>query len=228
MRSYLNCWPLILRCGAKRGRLEFEPLARRIDHMTDWYRNTDWNEEIEAAFFAKLERARSQRDQYIVLQAHHLSQTHPEVALRLVEFYYQTRTEDFHDSRAAMIVSAAKFASGGYAEALDNYLKILSGEEAEKSIHVGSPIEFAFLTARFRSAMHYDAALEQLSSLEQPAENQFDPLFRYCAAVALIQHETGRDPATAKSMARMAMGIPQVVLDAYPDIVWRLRGITRN
>ncbi len=95
--------------------------------MTEWYRNTYWNDEIEAMFFAKLDKARSQRDQYIVLQAFHLSESHPKVALRLIDFYYETRTEDFHDGRADQVRASAQFALGGYAEALDNYLKLLKG-----------------------------------------------------------------------------------------------------
>ena len=154
--------------------------------MTEWYRNTDWNDEIEAMFFAKLDKARSQRDQYIVLQAFHLSQSHPKVALRLIDFYYETRTEDFHDGRADQVRASAQFALGGYVEALDNYLKLLKGQEANDDIYVGSPLEFAFLAARFRSDTHYDAALEQLAGIAHPSEKEPEPRFRYCAATALI------------------------------------------
>ncbi|KLI64926.1 hypothetical protein [Aurantiacibacter marinus] len=196
--------------------------------MTEWYRNTDWNEEIEAMFFAKLEKARSQRDQYIVLQAHHISQSHPKVALRLIDLYFDTRTDDFDDGRAHRVAAAAQFASGGYVQALDNYLKLLKGQEANEDIYVGSPLEFAFLTARFRSDGHYDAALEQLAGLEQPSEKEPEPRFRYCAASALITSETGRDPANALAMARSALDMPQEVLDVYSDVAWRLRGITRS
>lgn len=196
--------------------------------MTEWYRNTDWNDEIEAMFFAKLGKARSQRDQYIVLQGHHLSQSHPKVALRLIDFYYETRTEDFDDGRADRVRASAQFALGGYVEALDNYLKLLKGQEANEDIYVGSPLEFAFLAARFRSDTHYDAALEQLAGFAQPSSKEPEPRFRYCAASALITLEKGSDPANALAMARAALDLPQEVLDFYPDVVWRLRGVTRS
>ena len=196
--------------------------------MTEWYRNTDWNGEIEAMFFAKLDKARSQRDQYIVLQAHHLSQSHPKTALKLIEFYFETRTEDFHDGRANRVAAAAQFALGGYVEALDNYLKLLKGQEAKEDIYVGSPLEFAFLTARFRSHTHYVFALEQLASFEQPSQKEPEPRFRYCAASALITSETGSDPVNSLAMARAALDLPQEVLELYPDVVWRLRGVTRS
>lgn len=111
--------------------------------MTEWYRNSDWNDDIEADFFDKLSKARSQRDQYVVLQAHHLSQSHPNVALRLVDLYFDTRNDDFHDDRAHRVASSAYFALGGYVEALDNYLKILNDDDAERDLYVGSPLEFA-------------------------------------------------------------------------------------
>jgi hypothetical protein len=197
--------------------------------MPEWYRNTDWNDEIEAMFFDKLSRARSQRDQYIVIQALTLAASHPEVTLRLADFYFDTRTEDFHDDRARRAVTTAQFAMGGYAEALDNYLKILGGDEdAERDLYVGSPIEFAFLTARYRSAAHYVAALDQLSRITVPEEPAFDPRFRYLCASALLLAATGRDPARAVQDARTALDLPEVVTVQYPDLVWRLRGITRS
>ena len=196
--------------------------------MPEWYRNTDWNDEIEEAFFARLNRARSQRDQYIVLQALHLANSHPEVALRLVDFYFETRTDDFDDGRARRAASTAHFALGGYEKALDDYLKTLEGDAEEKAMHVSSPLDFAFLAARYRSAMHYPAALEQLSRIAAPDEPQFDPRFRYHAAEALLLSETGRDPARAARGARIALDQPEAVQAPYSDLIWRLRGITRR
>ena len=52
---------------------------------TDWFRNTDWNAENEKAFFEKLARSRTQRDQYLVIQALTLSKSHPQAALQLID-----------------------------------------------------------------------------------------------------------------------------------------------
>lgn len=52
----------------------------------DWFRNSNWNDAIETAFFAKLRRARS-KAQYLKIQACTLAEKHPEVALRLLDQY---------------------------------------------------------------------------------------------------------------------------------------------
>lgn len=196
--------------------------------MTEWYRNKDWNEDIEEMFFDKLSRARSQRDQYIVIQALSLAESKPDVALKLIDHYWETRTDDFHDDRARLAVSNAQFASGGYEKALDNYLAILEGEDGERDLYVGSPIRFAFLAARYRSAKHYQSALDQLESVSVPGPEMIDAHFTYHAAIALILAETGTDPARSLSSARSALSLPQEYIEQFLDVVWRLRGITRS
>ena len=46
----------------------------------DWYRNSDWDAEIEAAFEARLARSRSQKAQYLRIQGSILKEARPQVA----------------------------------------------------------------------------------------------------------------------------------------------------
>jgi len=62
--------------------------------VDDWYRNEAWNPDIEKAFFEKLSRARSQRDQYLAIQAIELAPHLPHAALKLVDHYFETRKSD--------------------------------------------------------------------------------------------------------------------------------------
>lgn len=196
--------------------------------MREWYRNTEWNDEIEKEFFARLSRARSQRDQYIVIQALTLAESFPKVALRLVDYYFDTRTEDFHDGRARMAAATAQFADGGYEEALDAFQEALEGQAADNGLLVTSPLAFAFLSARYRSARHYDLALAGLADLPVPDTGPPVTSFQYHAARALILHETGRDPAGAKRDAAIALGLPDEVTATFADVTWRLRGVVKR
>ncbi|MBE5074165.1 hypothetical protein IM511_07590 [Erythrobacteraceae bacterium E2-1 Yellow Sea] len=195
--------------------------------MADWYRNTDWNDEIEEQFFVKLARARSQRDQYIVLQALTLAESHPQVTLRLVDYYFGTRTDDFDDGRARMAASRANFALGGYEKALDDYLEGMADNGENQAIYVASPIQFAFMAARYRSQRHYLPALDALNGLEPP-DGQGELPFIYFAAYAMLLDETGKDPNGAQVLAEKALSQPQQWLDHFGELTWRLRGITRS
>ena len=50
----------------------------------DWFRNTDWDEEIESRFNEKLKRTRL-KAQFLRIQASTLSKRHPEVSLKLLD-----------------------------------------------------------------------------------------------------------------------------------------------
>lgn len=56
----------------------------------DWYRNERWGQEIEEDFFAKLKRSRSQKTQYVKIQAGYLIENYPEITLRLLNTLERT------------------------------------------------------------------------------------------------------------------------------------------
>ena len=76
----------------------------------DWYRNENWNASIEEHFYSKLKRTRTQRDQYLVIQALTLADTYPEVSLRLVNEYFESRKDQFDDIRA-LLAKANEYAN---------------------------------------------------------------------------------------------------------------------
>jgi len=94
----------------------------------DWYRNKDWNTEIEESFYKKLSRARTQRNQYLVIQALTLTDTHPNIALRLVDEYFESREELYEDVRALLARAEAYVSLGNQIETVAAYQAILARE----------------------------------------------------------------------------------------------------
>lgn len=64
----------------------------------EWFRNARWNESVERSFNEKLRRAR-RKEQYLRIQASTLACSHPEVALRLLDRYFEL-PDDFDHAQA--------------------------------------------------------------------------------------------------------------------------------
>ncbi|MCP4976588.1 MAG: hypothetical protein GY931_10540 [Maribacter sp.] len=128
----------------------------------DWYRNKEWNEEIENKFFAKLKRSRSQRDQYIVIQAGALNKIKPKVSLRLVDYYFETRKESFHDVSALLSRADALLELGEIDEAIEAYKCVLAAEEEFPSIKSNTYVEYPYIVATRQIEREYEFALETL------------------------------------------------------------------
>ena len=72
----------------------------------DWYRNEEWNEEIEEAFFVKLKRAR-RKEQYLRIQASIIAPIYPNIALSLLKQYF-TLDDNFDHAQAGYCLSYTK------------------------------------------------------------------------------------------------------------------------
>ncbi|MFT5137848.1 MAG: hypothetical protein ACI9VI_002579 [Candidatus Azotimanducaceae bacterium] len=94
---------------------------RKVLSSDDWYRNNKWNDEVEMLFYEKLKRARSQKYQYIVIQASYLTDSFPVISLRLIKEYFETRTDKFEDARAYWSQSLAFMAIGEMDMAMEGY-----------------------------------------------------------------------------------------------------------
>jgi len=155
---------------------------------TDWYRNKKWNEEIEAAFFTKLNRARSQRDQYLVIQALTLVKYHPEVSLRLVDHYFDIRKDDFDDMRALLARAEAYLELEKISEAMAAYREVLAREEEFPNHQSGTYVDYPYIVATRGIESEYENAI---NVLEQHVNRLTFPLdnFKWHAAKALIKND---------------------------------------
>ncbi|WP_404360517.1 hypothetical protein [Methylotuvimicrobium sp. KM1] len=167
----------------------------------DWYRNIDWNEEIEEAFFSKLKRARSQRDQYLVIQALTLTDVHPKVSLRLVDEYFGSRKDGFDDVRALLARAKSYLALDEIDNAIVAFRAILA-REAELQKHQSTTyVDYSYIVATRKIEKEYDNAVRVLN---ENVERLMFPVdcFKWHAAKALIQ-EDGKQATKALEAAQV-------------------------
>jgi tetratricopeptide (TPR) repeat protein len=149
----------------------------------DWFRNEEWNEEIETAFFAKLRRARD-KAQYLHIQAGTLASTHPNIALGLLEQYFQLG-DRFFRSPAHVTQAQAYLALGNVEYAIRAYEAALIAEEALPTVQTQAYLNLSFLVAMNGIEELYPRILELLVKFETrpafPVEH-----FQWHASKALI------------------------------------------
>lgn len=167
----------------------------------DWYRNKDWNPEIEAQFLARLKRARD-KAQYLRIQACTLARSHPKTALMLLEQYFGSG--DHFDRAQAYVDQAAAFlALGEIEKAFAAYELALAREQEYPNLLTQAYLEFPFLIATTGQSDKYERAIEILNQSRSrpmfPADR-----FKWHAAHALI-FAAAEDASAARQHARAAL-----------------------
>jgi tetratricopeptide (TPR) repeat protein len=132
----------------------------------DWYRNRHWDEAIEAAFFAKLARAR-QKSQYLRIQACLLAEQYPKAALRLLDLYFEMQASvephETIDQASAYGHKATAYLSLGDVEAaIASYESALAREAWFPNWRTQAYVDLPYLIATRRLRSHYDRALDIL------------------------------------------------------------------
>jgi hypothetical protein len=201
---------------------------------SEWFRNKLWSDEIERSFFSRLDRARTQRDQYLVIQAIELVESQPEITVRLVDIYFATRTVAFHDSRAFNAKAAALCAMGALEASVECYRSCLEAEASRSGVKTSAGVEYPYLVAIRRLREHYAHAL-QIAELDEVAF----PIarFKIHGARALILNDLAKvaEAAASAKKALATAGETQsefryhrqlgVVGDKYADVISQLRQI---
>ena len=171
----------------------------------DWYRNETWGPEVEREFFAKLSRARTQRDQYLVIQALSLVDKEPQVALRLIDQYFDTRTTEYDTLRALVVRAEAYVVLGDLTKAVEWYKAALRREDERPNNLSDTYIALPFLIAQSQLRDEYDYALELLIEHKERLTFPIDH-FRWQASCALILEAQGLSDL-ARDHARLAVQI---------------------
>lgn len=167
----------------------------------DWYRNRSWNSDIEKTFTERLRRARD-KSQYLRIQASYLAEVQPEVALRLLDGYFQLG-EHFDQAQAHVDRAQAHIALGNVGAAVASYEAALERERIYPQLQTQACLHLPFLIVMRRLHDLYSRAMEIIDTSQ--ARLMF-PVDRYLAhgIRALILHEQGNAPE-AKASATLSL-----------------------
>jgi len=167
----------------------------------DWFRNSDWNDAIEEAFFEKLRRARN-KAQYLRIQAGTLAEKHPRVALRLSD-QYLLLGDHFDVAQAHVDRASAYLSLGQIEEAIQSYEEALGAESRHPSLKTSAYILLPFVIATQRLNSRYALAMQ---ILDQHRTRLMFPIdhFQWHATRALIANDLG-DTAEARKHAHRAL-----------------------
>src|SRR5260221_5002195 len=119
----------------------------------DWFRNTDWNRDVESAFLRKLGRAKH-KAQYLRVQASILAESHPEIALRLLDQYFALG--DHFDRALAHVHRATALLSLSELErAIEEYEAALAVEASRPNVGTRASFDLPLLIAERRVESRY-------------------------------------------------------------------------
>jgi tetratricopeptide (TPR) repeat protein len=172
----------------------------------DWYRNKEWNPEIEARFFAKLQRARN-KAQYLRVQAGCLAEHHPRVALVLLDRYFDLG-ECLDRALAFFDQAESHLSLGATRDAIQSLQKALQRERQVPNVGTNAWSRYALLIATERLRDLYEDALKVL---HERVERTTIPVegFYWHAAYALINQDQGH-VMVAKEHAAKALEFADV------------------
>lgn len=178
----------------------------------DWFRNTEWNAEIEARFQEKLRRARD-KPQYLRIQAGCLTEKYPHDALRLLGQFFQLG-ENLFWAQAYLDQGHAYLSLGDKESALNSFRLALQRERDFPNVVTQAWIDYTFLVVEERAESFYEDALEVLKS-HPPTSGSF-PVQAFCwfAALAMLS-DLLQNPALAKESATKALEWSEVTHSGY-------------
>ena len=155
----------------------------------DWYRNKKWNEHISDAFFVKLNRARSQKMQYLVIQSGYLKHKYPKVTLTLLKLYFEQRIDKFFDNSAYNNQAEAYIKIKEIDKAIIAYKNVLKRESVFPNCKTNTAVEYPYFIAVNGIEKEYENILNILNKTDESILIWPVNLFQWHAAYAIINND---------------------------------------
>lgn len=180
--------------------------------MVAWFRNTDWDDEIEIAFDARLGRARD-KAQYLNIQAYTLLATHPGIAANLCRRVLALN-DPSQTARAGLYLGTALAVQGDFDGAISALEAAIEAEQREPMHRTAAYLDQALLVALTKRENMYDIALERLHCVRALPFNE-QPLTALIAQ-ALIGSKRGQNVAGVAALALETLGYSEGDDSALP------------
>ncbi len=169
--------------------------------IDEWFRNTTWNEDIALQFEAKLRRAR-RKEQHLRIQACMLTSSHPQIALALLDRYFEM-PDDFDHAQAHVDRATAHLSEGHIEQAIASYEAALHRETQFPRLLTQAYIDLPYLIAMHNLENYYERAIEILETSQERLMFAVDH-FKWNATQAFIAHARN-NTSSAKIYAKAAL-----------------------
>lgn len=181
--------------------------------MTDWFRNTEWNQEIASTFETRLGRSRS-KAQYLNIQAYTFLAIYPEIAAELSQRAIALG-DPGETARAYLYLGTALAVAGNLDGAINALESAIEAERRNPMCRTGAYLDQALLIALAQREDMYDCALRRLE--EERALPFADQNLSALIARTLIGAERGDDVAAMAAAALEALGVSEDDSGALPE-----------
>ena len=200
----------------------------------DWYRSAEWNDAIEAAFRARLKRAR-RKEQYLRIQASYLSKRYPDIALRLLDEYF-SMPDKFDNAVAHQQRAEALLLLGRRDEALEAYEAALRRETEFPQLRSHTYLDYPYLVAVDRIKMLYERVLEILDARKGELMFPVDHFMWHAARALIFSDQGSQSEAREEALAAIIVADVEhsgfryhpaigLVGDRYKETLKRLKGL---
>jgi hypothetical protein len=174
----------------------------------DWFRKTKWSSKDAEEFEQHLARARSQRTQYLKLQAWHLAETGrvevADVAIRLARRYLEQDPCGLFKAQAHLIIAKASATKQDVPGALQAYREAISAEAQDRGPRSSAILDYVWFVATHQAVDAFDDALMAMDSYDKSRLMFPIEQYRFFGALAFIADEMN-DREHARRMARNAL-----------------------